>query len=93
MTVHVDRLVSIPFYLDRPGVSPSGKAPVFGTGMRRFESCHPKLSSLIHPGEDTLGPNLECGRVLDGFISQYYRRPSRRARSCGGRQRTENFLW
>ena len=23
------------------GVSPSGKAPVFGIGMRRFESCYP----------------------------------------------------
>src|SRR5579871_5657835 len=23
------------------GVSPSGKAPVFGTGIRRFEPCHP----------------------------------------------------
>ena len=25
------------------GVSPSGKAAVFGTAMRRFESFHPKL--------------------------------------------------
>ena len=23
------------------GVSPSGKAPAFDAGMRRFESCHP----------------------------------------------------
>ena len=25
------------------GVSPSGKAAVFGTAMRRFESFHPKM--------------------------------------------------
>src|SRR5947209_17294503 len=31
-----------PAYADAPGgASPSGKAPVFGTGIRRFESCRP----------------------------------------------------
>src|SRR3982751_1990442 len=28
------------------GASPSGKAPVFGTGIRRFESCRPSQQSL-----------------------------------------------
>ena len=28
------------------GASPSGKAPVFGTGIRRFESCRPSQPSL-----------------------------------------------
>ena len=30
------------------GASPSGKAPVFGTGIRRFESCRPSQHSLIY---------------------------------------------
>lgn len=29
-------------YLDRIGASPSGKAPVFGAGIRRFESSRPR---------------------------------------------------
>ena len=29
------------------GVSPSGKAPVFGTGIPRFESWHPSHSFRI----------------------------------------------
>src|SRR3954471_12220533 len=28
------------------GASPSGKAPVFGTGIRRFESCRPSQPPL-----------------------------------------------
>ena len=28
-------------YINRIGASPSGKAPVFGAGIRRFESCRP----------------------------------------------------
>ena len=31
------------------GVSPSGKAAVFGTAMRRFESCHPKIRDKQRP--------------------------------------------
>ena len=35
------------FYLLAPGgVSPSGKAPDFDSGMRRFESCHPSQAAL-----------------------------------------------
>src|SRR4029079_11293340 len=29
------------------GASPSGKAPVFGTGIRRFESCRPSQSHVL----------------------------------------------
>src|SRR5213075_1617393 len=29
------------------GASPSGKAPVFGTGIRRFESCRPSQFKTI----------------------------------------------
>lgn len=35
-------VVHIAFYVN-DGVSPSGKAAVFGTAMRGFESFHPKL--------------------------------------------------
>ena len=31
------------------GASPSGKAPVFGTGIRRFESCRPSQHSRRPP--------------------------------------------
>ena len=30
------------------GVSPSGKAPVFGIGIPRFESWHPSHSFFLH---------------------------------------------
>ena len=35
--------------ISRPpaGASPSGKAPVFGTGIRRFESCRPSQVSVL----------------------------------------------
>jgi hypothetical protein len=44
----------LPFNLERVtlsfckivGVSPSGKAAVFGTATRRFESFHPKIELL-----------------------------------------------
>ena len=29
------------------GVSPSGKAPGFDPGMRRFESCHPSHFRML----------------------------------------------
>ena len=29
------------------GVSPSGKAPDFDSGIRRFKSCHPSHKNLI----------------------------------------------
>ena len=29
------------------GMSPSGKAPDFDSGIRRFESCHPSHSNFI----------------------------------------------
>src|SRR6476469_4302409 len=32
---------SLPHSRAPAGASPSGKAPVFGTGIRRFESCRP----------------------------------------------------
>ena len=31
------------------GASPSGKAPVFGTGIRRFESCRPSQRLVTFP--------------------------------------------
>lgn len=40
----MSRLYAIFFEMAFTGVSPSGKAAVFGTAMRRFESFHPKLS-------------------------------------------------
>src|SRR5690242_5431824 len=37
------------FPCDPAGGSPSGKAPVFGTGTRRFESCTPSHLSSHRP--------------------------------------------
>jgi branched-chain amino acid aminotransferase len=38
------------------GASPSGKAPVFGTGIRRFESCR--------PSQRAAAINSSCRRIL-----------------------------
>jgi aromatic ring-cleaving dioxygenase len=38
------------------GASPSGKAPVFGTGIRRFESCRP---SQFRKHDDMTEPSIQ----------------------------------
>ena len=43
-TLQVTSAVSRKFYLNKIGVWPSGKAPVFGAGIRRFESSHPSIN-------------------------------------------------
>ncbi len=40
--VVVTQTISKKNYIDRIGASPSGKAPVFGAGIRRFESSRPR---------------------------------------------------
>ncbi|MCH9630934.1 MAG: Ribose-phosphate pyrophosphokinase [Chlamydiia bacterium] len=45
------------------GVSPSGKAAVFGTAIRRFESFHPKINLASFAAMDNKKPcMLFCGR-------------------------------
>src|SRR6478672_2679995 len=55
------------------GASPSGKAPVFGTGIRRFESCRPSqhfANPACPPGvaqmvEDQVpAPTLETAAMI-----------------------------
>ena len=43
-TLQVTTAVTRKFYLNKIGVWPSGKAPVFGAGIRRFESSHPSIN-------------------------------------------------
>src|SRR4051812_17965648 len=49
-------------HADAPGgASPSGKAPVFGTGIRRFESCRPSQHLARYPQAVPHSvPHLEC---------------------------------
>src|SRR5213075_853876 len=61
--------------------SPSGKAPVFGTGIRRFESCRPSQSArhfAFEPAESLLG-----GRPAAGSIPICPREPLGCAESFG----------
>ena len=46
------------------GASPSGKAPVFGTGIRRFESCRPSQSHRLC--NRTCWAFVFCGRPAAG---------------------------
>ena len=41
-TAHTVNTISRQLYLNSIGALPSGKAPVFGAGIRRFESCRPR---------------------------------------------------
>src|SRR4029079_13170053 len=50
------------------GASPSGKAPVFGTGIRRFESCRPSqpsLASRAGRGGTRMNDDEAIGAVID----------------------------
>lgn len=59
------------YYCSTTGVSPSGKAVVFGTTMRRFESFHPnivldeKLLSLVKFFEKILPFSLFLNETAD----------------------------
>src|SRR5437764_4008275 len=49
-------------HADAPGgASPSGKAPVFGTGIRRFESCRPsQLAGFASTGQPRRREYFAC---------------------------------
>ena len=51
-------MITLFFFTVNTGVSPSGKAVVFGTTMRRFESFHPN-SLMIWLNERILGCCLQ----------------------------------
>ncbi len=43
------------------GVAQPGRAPVLGTGCRRFESCRPDYSEVKNPIEAPLLSQMRCG--------------------------------
>src|SRR5206468_3949860 len=57
-------LASISACFPPAGASPSGKAPVFGTGIRRFESCRPSQPSGLRSDGAEL-PMIEPQVVWD----------------------------
>jgi hypothetical protein len=53
------------------GVSPSGKAPAFDAGIRRFESCHPSQTSCKPYGSPEIHVHyryIEIVKSLDGLL-------------------------
>src|SRR5438874_8038479 len=67
-------------HADAPGgASPSGKAPVFGTGIRRFESCRPSQHALDRLGRGLVGDGL-MKVLVTGTEGQLARSLAERAR-------------
>src|SRR3954447_10190048 len=59
-----------PAHAAAAGASPSGKAPVFGTGIRRFESCRPSQFPLASETDAESHQGLVLVEILRSLVQR-----------------------